>query len=111
LKHALRVLDDSADPPPIGPLLVRLGDRLISVVDTGGGVASRRFVDALLEAGAVRVESPTESKPHTQIVIRDPVNSPEARARALALEESAHVILGSVRPGFARYLGRLAPVG
>ena len=111
MKHALRVLDDSGDPPPAGPLLVMLGDRLVSVVDAGGGVESRRFVAALLEAGAVPVDSPVGSKPHTRIVIRSTPKSPEARVRALALEASANVILGSVRPVFASYLGRLAPVG
>jgi hypothetical protein len=105
LKHALQVLDHSGVPPSVGPLLVRFGDRLVSVVDTGDGLASGRFVDALLAAGAERVDSPGEASRHTRIVIRGTPKSREARLRAEALEEAADLILGSMRPGFARYFG------
>jgi len=105
------VLDDSGDPPDGDRLWVSIGGRLISIVDAGGGRASRRFVDALLDAGATRIESPDEPRPHTRIVIRTTPGSPEARLRAEALEGSADLILGSVRPTFVKYLARLAPVG
>jgi hypothetical protein len=86
-------------------LLVRFGDLLVSVVDAGDGLASGRFVDVLLAAGAERVDSSGEATPHTRIVIRGTPKSREARLRAEALEETADLILGSVRLGFARYFG------
>jgi len=105
------VLDGADDPPQAAPLLLTIGGRLVSVADSGGGLASARFVSALIDAGAVPVDSPGVARPDLRIVVRGTPHSREARLRAQALEEEADVILGSVRPVFARYLCRLAPVG
>ena len=79
-----------------------IGGRLISVADTGDGLSGRRFVDELVEAGAVRADSSDDAKPDTRIVIRGTPKSPEARLRAEAVEEAADLVLGSARPAFAR---------
>jgi hypothetical protein len=102
LKRSLHVVDDSGDPPVRAPASVDIGGRLVSVADTGDGVSSLRFVDWLIEAGAVRVDSSADVKLDTRIVIRGTPKSPEARLRAKAVEEATDVVLGSARPAFAR---------
>ncbi len=103
MKRALRVVGDSGDPPPKAPLLVSVAGRLVSVVDTGDGVASVHFVDVLVDAGATRVDSTSDTKRAIGIVIRGRAESPEARLRAEAVEEAADVVLGSARPAFAKH--------
>jgi len=101
LKRSLQVVDDSDDAPS-APLLVSLGRELVSVVDTGSGVASARFVDALVDAGAQRSVAVGDERPSLRIVIRTAWRSPAARLRAEGLEAGADLILGSVRPAFAK---------
>jgi hypothetical protein len=104
LKRALHVVDGSGDPPAKAPLVVSIGGRLVSVVDTGNGAASLRFVDVLLDSGAARADSTSEANIELHILIRDAARSPEARVRAETLEQAADVVLGSARLGFARHL-------
>ncbi|MGB8330779.1 MAG: hypothetical protein WCE62_11685 [Polyangiales bacterium] len=111
MKRALRVLDDSAEPPVAAPVLVTLGNRLVSITDAGGGLASRRFADALINAGGAPLGARNGAGPSLRIVIRGTPRSAAARLRAEGLETTADLILGSFRPVFATYLGRLAPVG
>jgi hypothetical protein len=102
LKRSLHVVDDSRDPPVRAPARLDIGGWLVSVADTGDGVSSLRFVDGLIEAGAVRVDSSADLKFDTRIVIRGTPKSPEARLRAETAEEAADVVLGCARPVFAR---------
>jgi len=101
LKRSLPVLDDSSDPPVRAPAILNIGGWCVSVADAGDGVSSLRFVDELIEAGAVRVDSSADAKLDTRIVIRGRSTSPEARLRAEATEEAADAVLGSARPVFA----------
>jgi len=101
LKRSLHVVDDSSDPP-VRPSRVAIGGRLVSVADTGDGLSALRFVDGLIEAGAVRVDSSDDAEIDARIVIRGTPKSPEARLRAENVEEGADVVLGSARPAFAR---------
>ena len=102
MKRSLHVVDDSGDPPVRAPASLDIGGWLVSVAGTGDGVSSLRFVDELIEAGAVRVDSSADVKLDTRIVIRGRSTSPEARLRAEATEEAADAVLGSARPVFAR---------
>jgi hypothetical protein len=102
LKRSLHVVDDSRDPPVRAPASLDIGGWLVSVAGTGDGVSSLRFVDVLIEAGAVRVDSSADLKFNTHIVIRETPKSPEARLRAETAEEAADVVLGCARPVFAR---------
>jgi hypothetical protein len=104
LKRSLRVVDESRDPPVATPTMVTVGRQLVSITDTGDGIASRRFIDALLEAGAARLDDGSGPKPDLRIVIRGAPKSPEARLRADVLEEAADLVLGADRPAFARLL-------
>jgi hypothetical protein len=81
---------------------VRVAGRLVSIADTGNGRASLRFVERLVDAGGVRVDSPSAADFDARIVIRGTPKSPEARRRGDALEEAANVVLGAARPAFAR---------
>jgi 3-hydroxyisobutyrate dehydrogenase-like beta-hydroxyacid dehydrogenase len=101
LKRPLRVLGDDVAPNPMPPLLARVGKRLVSVADTGDGTAARRFADELLAAGAELTAPEGNPQPDDRIVIRATAEPVEARLRAEALEETADVVLGSVRPAFA----------
>lgn len=83
--------------------MVSIGGRLVSVVDTGDGVASRRFVDLMLDAGARRVDASSDANADMEIVIRGTPKTPEARLRAEVLEQAADLVLGSARPAFARH--------
>lgn len=105
MKRPLRVVDDSSGPAPTTPVLVTIGGKVVSVLDTGDGAASLRLVEALVDAGVIRVDSANDAKPDLRIVIRGTPQSAEARLRAEALEEAADVVLGSVRPAFARHFG------
>ena len=102
MKRSLHVVDDSGDPPARAPARLDIGGWRVSVADTGDGVSSLRFVDGLIEAGAVRVDSSADMQFDTRIVIRGTPQSPEARLRAEAAEEAADVVLGCARPVFAR---------
>jgi len=105
LKRSLHIVDDSREASPKAPSTVRIRGRLVTVVDAGDGVGGDRFVDALVEVGAARVDSARDATPAVRIVIRGAPKSPEGRLRAEALEEAADVVLGSARPAFARYFG------
>lgn len=104
MKRPLRVLGGTAAPRPALPLLVRAGDRLVSVADTGDGSAARRFADALLSAGGEPVAAEVRALPDARVVIRAAVEPVDARLHTEALEESADVVLGSARPAFASLL-------
>ena len=105
MKRSLRIVDDSGESSTKTPSIVTIGGQLVSVVDTGDGVASDRFVDALLEVGAAGIAPSEDAPPDLRIVIRGTPTSPEARLRAEVLEEAADVVLGSPRPAFARHFG------
>jgi len=111
LKRSLHVVDESRDPPIWTPKLLNVGGRLVSIVDTEDGTASRRFAEALTETGATRLDEDSDANPNLRIVIRGAPASAEARLRAEVLEEAADLVLGAARPAFARLLARLAPVG
>jgi hypothetical protein len=81
---------------------VTLANRLVSVADTGDGLAALRFVDQLVEAGAIPVNPSNDTALDVRVVIRGEPKSVEARRRAEDLEAHAHVVLGSARPAFAR---------
>lgn len=105
MKRSLHVVDELRDPPIWTPRLLSIASRVVSVVDTADGSASRRFVDALAEAGATRLDEDSDAKPDLRIVIRAAAGSAEARLRAEVLEETADLVLGSDRPAFARLFG------
>ena len=92
MKHSLHVVDESRDPPIWTPVLLRMGRRLVSIVDTEDGKASRRFDDE------------DDAEPDLRIVIRGTPASAQARLRAEILEEAADLVLGAARPAFARLL-------
>jgi len=102
LKRSLHVVDDSGDPPVQAPRAVVIGDQLVSVIDTGEGRSSVRFVDLLVDAGAAHVDLARDANIDLRIVVRDAPKTPAARLRVEALEETADVVLGSARPAFAR---------
>ena len=102
MKRSLQVVDESGDPPPAEPVRVTIGDHRVSVIDTGNGTSSLRFVEGLIEAGAIRVDSPVAAEPATRVVIRCTPRSAEARLRAEGIERAADLVLGSARPVFAR---------
>ena len=102
MKRSLPVVDDSGDPPVQAPRAVVIGDQLVSVIDTGEGRSSVRFVDLLVDAGAAHVDLARYANIDLRIVVRDAPKTPAARLRVEALEETADVVLGSARPAFAR---------
>ena len=102
MKRSLHVVDDSGDPPVQAPRAVVIGDQLVSVIDTGEGRSSVRFVDLLVDAGAAHVDLARDANIDLRIVVRDAPKTPAARLRVEALEETADVVLGSARPAFAR---------
>jgi hypothetical protein len=104
LKRSLHVVDESRDPPIWTPVLLRMGSRLVSIVDTEDGKASRRFADALAAAGATPFDDEDDAEPDLRIVIRGAPASAQARLRAEILEEAADLVLGAARPAFARLL-------
>ncbi len=102
MKRSLRVVDEQRDPPVWKPRLLRIGDRLVSILDTEDGTPSRRFAEMLSKAGATLLEQSSDANPDLRIVIRGAPASAEARRRAEVLEEAADLILGAPRPAFAR---------
>jgi len=102
LKRSLHVVDDSGDPPVQAPRAVVIGDQLVSVIDTGEGRSSVRFVDLLVDAGGAHFDLARDANIDLRIVVRDAPKTPAARLRVEALEETADVVLGSARPAFAR---------
>ena len=102
MKRSLHVVDDTGEPPVHPPRAVAIGDRLVSVADTGDGRSGLRFVDLLVDAGGAQVKLAHEANIVLRVVIRGTARSPTARLRAEALEGAADVLLGSARPAFAR---------
>jgi len=84
--------------------MVAIGTKRVSITDTGDGMASRRFVDTLLEAGAAHQDARSGPEPDLRIVVRGTPQSHAARLRANLLEEAADLVLGATRPAFARLL-------
>lgn len=84
--------------------MVTIGTKRVSITDTGDGMASRRFADTLVEAGAAHQDDRGGPEPDLRIVVRGTPQSPAARLRADVLEEAADVVLGATRPAFARLL-------
>jgi len=102
LKRSLRVVDETGEPPVHPPRAVAIGDRLVSVVDTGDGRSGLRFVDLLVDAGGAQIKLARDANIDLRVVIRGTARSAAASLRAEALEEAADVLLGSARPAFAR---------
>ena len=96
------MIDEKVDSPVWTPRLLRVGDRLVSILDTEDGTPSRRFSAMLAQAGATLLEQSSDANPDLRIVIRGAPVSAEARRRAEVLEEAADLILGAPRPAFAR---------
>ena len=92
-------------------MLLRVGTRIVSVTDTGDGSAARRFAEVLLDAGARSVTPHGAPPTDDRIVIRAPLPAARWRLRAEGLEETADVILGSVRPAFAALFASACTVG
>lgn len=101
MKRSLHVVDESREPPVAPVTTVTIGRKRVSITDTGHGIVSRRFVEMLLEAGAVREDDGSGPKPDLSIVVRGTPQSPEASLRANGLEEAADLVLGAARPAFA----------
>jgi hypothetical protein len=110
LKRSLRVVGRPENGPPSKPVVVRLGAEHVSLSDTGDGSAARRFARVLIDCGGVLVEREGAEDVDLRIVIRTdtPLESSEARLRVEVLEESADIVLGSVRPSFAQRLASRA---
>jgi len=102
LKRSLRVVDNPEGLPVQAPQAVTIGERLISIADTGDGRSSLQFVKLLVDGGAARVDSASDAKVDMRVIIRGTPKSHEARLRAEAVEEAADLVLGSARPAFAR---------
>jgi len=102
LKRSLHVVDEKAASQVWTPRLLRVGDRLVSILDTEDGTPSLRFADMLAEVGARPLEQNVDASPDLRIVIRGAPVTTEARRRAEVLEEAADLILGAARPAFAR---------
>jgi len=102
VKRALQVVGEPRDLLPSEPVFVTLGDRAVSVADAHDGLAAERFVACLRDAGATDADSHVEAD--FLVVIRVATQSAEARSHATRMEQTADVVLGSVRPAFARHL-------
>ena len=102
MKRPLHVVDELRDPPVWTPSLLRVGGRLVSVIDTGEGGATRRFAEALVRQGATRIAADADTNPDLHVVIRGAPSNVDARLRAEVLEEAADLVLGAARPAFAR---------
>jgi hypothetical protein len=102
LKRSLRIVGDPEDLPVQVPQAVAIGERLVSIADTGDGRSGLRFVDLLVDGGAARIDSASDAKIDMRVVIRGAPQTPAARFRAEAIEEAADVVLGAPRPVFAR---------
>ena len=102
MKRSLHVVGDTGERPVHPPRAVAIGDRLVSVVDTGDGRSGLRFVDLLVDAGGAQVKLPHDANIDLRVVIRATAKSAAARLRAEALEAASDVLLGSARPAFAR---------
>jgi hypothetical protein len=111
LKRALHVVDELRDPPVWTPVIVQVGEKRVSIVDTGDGEATRRFVAELVKHGATPCEPDGEGALALRIVIRGTPSSADARLRADVLEEGADLVLGAARAGFARQLARQSAKG
>ncbi|MGD8827043.1 MAG: hypothetical protein PVI24_18805 [Myxococcales bacterium] len=101
MKRRLDMMTSARSEPP---LVVLAGTEVVSVTDIGDGSAARRFVELLREAGARPTDPMRHPEVSLRIVVRAPLPSLEARAKAGVLEEGADVVLGSVRPAFAALL-------
>lgn len=100
MKRTLRIVDDQGRPPT-WHLLIE-GTR-VAVDDTGDGRGGATLCEALVQAGAERLEPGDDASPDVRIVVRGTAPSQEARRRAAVLEQEADVVLGSARPAFATH--------
>jgi hypothetical protein len=96
------VVDEVHDLAVWTPRLLRIENRLVSIIDTDDGTPSMRFAKMLTNAGATLLDESADASPDLRVVIRGAPTSAEARRRAEELEESADLILGAARPAFAR---------
>jgi hypothetical protein len=106
VKRALPVLDEEADlldRAPAPTFVVRLGDAIVRVGDTGDGEAAWRFATFLVDAGGTRLDS-SAADATMAVVIRSASESAQTHARADALEREADFVLGSARAAFAERL-------
>ncbi len=97
MKRALQVVGQDADAPPAEPEVLRVGETVVLVEDSGDGAASRRFAAWMRDAGARRAG---DAKPDEALRIRIDVT---AGARH-DTDEAPDFVLGSARPAFARHL-------
>lgn len=112
MKRPLHVFDGPVTERAPAPRLVCAGNRIVSVADTGDGSAAWHFASALLAAGATPLSPDAKQpRPDHRIVIRAALASAEAWQRSEALEASADVLLGSVRPVFAALFVSACAVG
>lgn len=102
MKRALHVVGEPTDRAPSEPICVRFDGRVLSVADAHDGTVAERFVSYLKDAGGTEVYGAAEAD--FRIVIRSTPQSLEARSRAEVIEQTADLVLGSVRPVVARQL-------
>lgn len=105
MKRKLQLAGETSVQPVSAPSILSLGRLKVSVIDAGDGSATQRFAQALIEAGAVRLDADTERIADFSIVIRSAPMTPDGRLRAEVLEESADLVLGSARAVFAELFG------
>ena len=103
MKRVLRVVDGAGQDPLTHAVVVRVGERVVSIYDGGTGASARRFADALVALGGRIVDAAGAPPPELRIAIRSAGESFQDRAHARSLEASVDIVLGSVRPEFARH--------
>lgn len=106
MKRPLRILGEPTDRTPADPVGVKLGTKVLSVVDAHDGAAASQLGELLVQAGARYAELEADTGVDFHIVVRSTPQSPEAYLRSEVLEETADLVLGSVRPTFVRLLAR-----
>ena len=104
MKRPLRVLGEPTDQTPADPVAVLLDGKVVSIADAHDGAAARKLGELFVEAGARWTKLEAAGTVDLRIVVRSTPESAEARLRSEVLEESADLVLGSVRPAFVRRL-------
>jgi hypothetical protein len=95
-------LDESRDRVAAVPVLVAIGTQLVAIEDHQDGTRARRLAELLVREGGTWAEPSDPRRADLRIALRSTPESNEARLRAEVLEETADLVLGSVRPAFAR---------
>ncbi len=102
MKRSLHILGESRDTAAAVPVLVVIGTRLVAIEDPHDGVRAHQLAELLVREGGAWAEPSETGSADLRIALRSTPESNEARLRAEVLEETADLVLGSVRPAFAR---------